>query len=264
MAGTFKSGRKRTRRRVEEARRVDALDYARETGGQTVPRSTPTGEKFERGTCPTCVRPCRDLFERPGEAPACRHCARLIYAKGSQRNSIAASVKHADTAPALDTLRIAVETGDTARFNQGMKTLSAAQNLPPTLPAAPAEEGDIFAQIQAKIVRDDLETTTEMMEFLRAEIMSGEENFTNRRGESSRIPTRPDGLNKLVNAYATLSNLRANRAGLATTILESRNENNPQSIRAIMLDQMAETGHKSPTGYSLAEIEAAKQPQPRD
>ncbi len=259
------AGRKRTRTRVEDAQRVFGLDYARQHGTPVEERKTPTGDTFEVSLCPKCERAARYFFTVEG-VTGCRKCLNLTYRRESESGTIAEKLRQepALIGEALHTLKSALESPDaTAQpdFVGAMTTLSAAAQMVPSEINTEATTDEVFAEIQSQIVRDDLTTTTEILAVIREKILSGLENQTDRFGVSSQIPMRPDALNKLVNAWATVANVRANRAGIATQITERRNlGEGPESLRDSLIRGMKERSHRARGGLTLEQLENAELP----
>ncbi len=260
--GNFLSGRPRTRQRVEEVPRLDALDFGRANGLPILTRSTPDGEPYFVGTCPKCGRGVRHLFQVE-TGVSCRKCAKLIYTSESQRNSVADAVRRNPeaTGAALQTLQSAVETGDKTKYNEAMKVLAVSQNSPfDRLPAAADAEAIFADEIRNRIIADDLQTATGLVEIIKTQILAGLETTTNRRGEPLEIAMRGDTLAKLVAAWATVSNVRSNRAAQVALILEKRAEDVPAfSLRDSMREAMKAANWRTPDGYSLEELEGVKE-----
>ncbi len=255
MAATFHSGRPRIRERIEETQRLNAAQWCRDTGRPTVEKTTPDGSVYELGICPTCNQTRRDLFET-ASGISCRRCAKLIYTTESERNSQTERIKRNPNAAAeaLETMKNALETGNAPALDESAHVLQIAATVPATPPANVEVE---FAQAQAHIVKTDLITATTLLEIVTAQLMSGEESHADRRGNVSQIPLRPDAIAKLVNAFCALSNLRANRAGIATQIV-AREQTRPESFRDTMIAVMKETGHKTQDGHTIEELEEAQ------
>lgn len=255
--GNFQSGRPRKRQRVEETRRVDALDFARENKLPILTHSTPDGEPYFVGTCPKCARGVRFLFQME-TGVVCRKCAGLIYRRDSEHNSVSDAVRRNPeaTGAALETLKSSIETGDKSKYNEAMKTLNVAQNLPlDRLPATSDVEAIFAAEIQNRIIADDLQTATGLVEIIKNQILAGMENTQNRRGEPLEIAMRGDTLAKLVQAWATVSNVRSNRAAQVAQILEKRAGNQtPDSIGEIFTQAMIAANHQCADGLSFKEL----------
>jgi hypothetical protein len=253
MPATFKSGRPRIRDRVEDAQRINAAQWCRANKRPTVEKTTPDGNVYELGICPTCTQTRRDLFET-ASGVSCRRCAKLIYTTESERNSQIERIKRnpSAAAEAMETMKNALETGNAPALDESAHVLQIAA----TVPAAPPANVE-FAQAQAHVVTTDLVTATALLEIVTAHLTSGEESHTDRRGHSSQIPLRPDAIAKLVNAFCALSNLRANRAGIATQIV-AREQSRPESFRDTMIAAMKEAGFKSKDGHTMDELEALK------
>ncbi len=255
------AGRKRTRTRVEDAQRVFGLDYARQHGTPVETRKTPTGDTFEVSLCPKCERAARYFFTVEG-VTGCRKCLNLTYRRESESGTIAEKLRQepALVGEALHTLKSALESPSGTEqpdFADAMTTLSAAAQMLPS----EAKTDEVFAEIQAQIVGDDLKTTTEILAVIREKILSEKENHTDRFGVSNQIPMRPDALNKLVNAWATVANVRANRAGIATSISERRNlGDGPESVRDALTRALKERGHRARGGLTLEQLENAELP----
>lgn len=257
------AGRKRTRTRIEDAERVFALDYARNHGSAVETRQTPTGDDYETALCPKCNRGARYFFTVEG-VTACRKCLNLTYRRESESGTIAEKLRRepALIGEALNTLKGVLDTPNASAqpgFDEAMKTLSAAAQMQPAQPDTQGATDDVFAEIQTQIVGADLKTTTDILAVIEAQILSGRENYTDRHGLSSQVPMRPDALGKLVSAWATVANVRANRAGLATQITEKRNAGEgPESIRDAINRRLKERGHRAPGFISLEELESAE------
>lgn len=253
MAGNHLSGRPRTRARVEDAPRVDALNYCRSNGLPTIKSAMPTGEPFEWGTCPKCEQPRRYLFEVDA-ATVCRRCAGLVYRSKSESNSVAGRVR-SDPAKAeglaLGTMQNALNTNDGAQLDRAAHTLEIVV----TMPAATSGDAapDFLGRVQEAVLRDDLAKTSALLERVAARLFSGEETRVDKRGNVDKIPMRPDSEARLIGAFCSLSNLRANRAGLATQ-MHAAQQDRPESLRDLLTRRMLEDDHKTPEGVSLREI----------
>jgi hypothetical protein len=112
-----------------------------------------------------------------------------------------------------------VEQGapDEARYNKAMPILHAASEN-----AITPDDVSEFDELQTKIVTDDILKMTSLMQHVETLIYAGTEQHTDRKGETREIPIRPDAVAKLGHLYIAAANVRANRAGLATTISETR------------------------------------------
>ena len=253
--GRYSSGRPQIRRRVEDVQRVDALEYARENGGEIVLRPMPDGE-FEMGTCPQCSRACRDLFAVESGF-VCRDCAGLIYTAQSQSNSAVADVRsdpHAAGA-ALATMQNYVETGEPSHYNAGMKTLCALERLPDAATAT----GALSSELGDRILVADLNDSSALLEIIKAQILVGMENTTNRRGESIEIALRSDSLAKLARAFVTVAAFRADRAGQMQELLAARaTPEERQSAADQLRDVIRAEGYKFPSGHTIDELRAAQ------
>ena len=257
MAGNFNSGRPRTRARIEDTPKVCALEFCRANGLATVQRETPGGEAFELGTCPKCAQPRRDLFQTE-EGTVCRRCAGLSYRSTSESNSVARIVRRDPekaTSEALETMQNALETNNGAGLHKSAHVLSIAATQTPTTASSDAAP-DFLARVQEAVTRDDLAVSSVLLERVAAQLLSGEETRVDKRGNIDKIPLRPDATARLVGAFVSLSNLRANRAGIATQ-LHLAQDARPDSVREIMRAAMNDTGHKGPSGLTLAELDAA-------
>lgn len=260
--GSYRSGRPRLRRRVEDVPRFDALEWCRANGVPTVARRTGDGDPYFVGTCPKCKRGVWHLFRVEGRV-ACRSCCGLVYRSQSECKSEAARVRANPkaTGAALQTLREFLSTGRPAQFNDAMKTLAVAQHISPLdrLPAASDAEAILTEEVLLRILADDLQTSTGLVEIIKAQILEGVENTTNRRGESLEIAMRGDTLAKLSAAWATVSNVRTNRAAQVAQLLEKRAQTgDPQTTRALMLETMKATGYRTPSGHTVEELEEMK------
>lgn len=248
--GNFRSGRPRQRQRVEDAQCVNAVKWCKTHNGETVVRSTPDGAEYDVGKCPKCARTCRNLY-RVGSGAACQKCAGLIYRSSSQRNSYAEKVKAQPEliGEAFKAMRAHVQTGDASKYNQAMKTLVAAQSMPlDRLPSSDNAEAIIAEELHARILADDLQTSSGLLEIIKGQILEGVENTTNRRGEPLEIAMRGDTLAKLSGAYATVSNLRNNRAAQVAQLMAERGEKADRTNAREQMDEMHE--------QALARVEA--------
>jgi len=254
--GNYLSGRRRLRLRVEDVPRLDALEWCRANGLPVLSHLTPDGDTYFVGTCPQCKRGVRAVFRVEGRV-ACRKCAGLIYRSDSESNSEAARVRSDPraTGEALQTLREFLSTGDPAQFNDAMKTLAVAQHISPLdrLPAASDAEAMLTEELLLRILADDLQTATGLIEIIKAQILEGVENMTNRRGESLEVAMRGETLAKLSGAWVTISNVRSNRAQQAAQLLEKRAQTEPKSIGDMLSEKMIREGHicKSGIPYEL-------------
>jgi hypothetical protein len=146
-------------------------------------------------------------------------------------------------------------------FAMGIFNAAAQQDEQPQEWQAQAPEEMQLAEVQAQIVADDLTRTTRLAEHLEKLIFDGVENHTDRRGDSSIIPMRPDALSKLGNLYLGALNVRANRAGIATSISERRNlGDGPESVRDALTRALKERGHRARGGLTLEQLENAETP----
>ncbi len=256
--GNHASGRRRAKQPTfEDLERRDARDFG------TRPEAMPDGGTREMGICPECGQGAREVFRRPdsqGAAPENFACRRCLIAQGvrhkseNERGTIGEKLKHAPQllAEAIESaanFARSVESGeqpDEKRFEFAMGIFNAAAQQP-------TEEIEL-AEAQAQIVADDLRRTTRLAEHLEKLIFSGVENHTDRRGDSSVIPMRPDALAKLGNLYLGALNVRANRAGIATNISERRDVESASSIGELFTAKLREINHTTPQGYSFADI----------
>lgn len=251
-------GRIRTRARVEDAARVDALQWCREHGLPTAEKFTPTGEPFEVALCPTCSRRARWFYKTAPDVAQCRRCAGLVYRSKSESNSRAAKIR-ADPHAAREAMQLmgnALDTNDTAALDEGAHALQICATITPTQPPSDATpQGDLsFADVQNIIVRDDFKTASQLLKRVVSQLESAHETHVSRKGEVSQVPMRPDSVSKLVNAYATLSNLRANRAGIATQIhsTQQQSEEGGESLGDLISRSLAASGHTTQSGKSMA------------
>ncbi len=256
--GNYLSGRRRLRLRVEDVPKLDALEWCRANGQRIHARRTPDGDTYFVGMCPQCKRGVRALF-RVESRVACRKCAGLIYRRDSERGSMAARVRSNPlaTGEALQTLREFITTGDPAKFNDSMKILAASENISPLdrLPAASDAEAMLTEDLLSQILADDLQTATGLIEIIKGQILAGMENTTNRRGEPLEIAMRGDTLAKLSAAWATVSNVRSNRAGQVAQLLEKRGQSEPpKSIGDYLSEAMIKAGHRTPNGYLYEDL----------
>ena len=258
--GNFSSGRPQIRRRVEDVQRVDALEYARENGGEIVLRPMPDGE-FEMGTCPQCSRACRDLFAVESGF-VCRDCAGLIYTAQSQSNSAVADVRsdpHAAGA-ALATMQNYVETGAPESFNSGMKTLCALDRLPTAARAA-----EVFSvEMSDRIMAADLSDATGLLEIIKAKILADLENTTDRKGQPVEVAMRSDSLAKLSRAFVAVSEFRADRTKEMQELLAARaTPEERQNIADQLRETMRAESYVFPSGHTIDELEAARRGEPQ-
>ncbi len=251
--GNFDSGRPQTKNRVEETPKLCALEYARANGLPTFARQMPDGAPHYLGSCPECRQARRDLYNVENVVK-CRRCHNLIYTRDSQHNSAAAAVKKADpahaTGEALAAMSDFIETGEPSKYNQGMKTLCALDRLPP----ADAATDALTPELAKRILADDLNGATGLLEIIKAQIMEGVENTMNRKGQPVEIALRGDTLAKLSRAYVTVAAFRATRAGQMLESLEN-NDGGPTSDERLAA-LYAQTGAKTQNGASMAELHA--------
>lgn len=254
--GNFRSGRRRKRERVEDVPRLDALNYARAHNLPTLERQTPDAQAYWIGTCPKCAKGVRDVFQVESGV-LCRKCAGLVYRRDSEHNSVADIVRRNPqvTGEAMETLKGAITTGNPAKYNEAMKVLNAAQNSPlDRLPSAQDAEAIVAAELQMRVIADDLQTSTALVEIIKAQIAAGMENTTNRRGEPLEIAMRGDTLAKLVAAWATVSNVRSNRMTQAAQILEKKAEGTHESIGEMMTKALIAAKHRTPDGILFEDL----------
>ena len=255
--GNFESGRPQIRQRVENTPRLDALDYSRANGLSTVARQMPEGAAFELGTCPVCARACRDLFAVESVVK-CRECHDLIYTRDSQHNSHAAAVA-ADPASAsgeaLEAIQTYVETGEPAKYNQCMKTLCALDRLPTATAATHA----LTEELNDRILADDLNTMSALVEIIKSQIVEGMENTTTRRGEPLEIAMRGETLAKLTRALVMAANFRSMRANQMLDLIAARaTPEERESLRDGLREAMRAEGYTMPSGHTLDELHAAQ------
>lgn len=257
--GNYKSGRPQIRQRVEDVQRIDALEYAREHGGEIVSRPLPDDRDFEMGTCPQCSRACRDLFAvESGEFGfVCRDCAGLIYTAQSHSNSAVADVRSDPNAAgaALATMQNYVETGAPESFNSGMKTLCALDRLPTAARAA-----EVFSvEMSDRIMAADLSDATGLLEIIKAKILADLENTTDRKGQPIEVAMRSDSLAKLSRAFVCVSAFRAQRADQMADLMAARATPEERKSSADQIrEAMQATNYKFPSGHTLDELEAIR------
>lgn len=254
--GTYASGRRRPKKATfEELERRDARDFG------TRREAMPDGAEREMGLCPACRQGAREVFKRPGateSGPECFACRRCLKKEGirhrseNERGTIAARLKATPQLlgkaieAAADFAR-QVERGtapEEQRFSFAMGILNAAAD----------QSGDELAKVQAQIVTDDLTRTTALVDHLETLIFSGVENHVSRKGEASVVPMRPDSLAKLGNLYLSALNVRANRAGIATTISERREIDDGKSVGDLFADKLRQINHTTMSGHSFADL----------
>ena len=251
--GNFDSGRSQTKRRVEDTPKIEALVYCRANGLPIFAREMPDGAKFFVGSCPDCKQPRRDLYNVENVVK-CRDCHSLIYTRDSQSHSAAAVVKKADpqtvTGEALEAMSDFIETGEPSKYNGAMKALCALDRLP----AAKSATDALTPELAKRVLADDLNGSTGLLEIIKAQILEGVENTVNRRGEPVEIALRGDTLAKLSRAYVTVAAFRATRAGQMLESLEA-DDNGPTSA-----DRMAAyyeaTDQRTPSGLRMADLHA--------
>ena len=263
--GNFDSGRPQIRQRVENTPSVCALQWCRENGGEVVTRPLPDDREFEMGTCPNpdCGRACYELYIVEAGA-LCRTCAGLIYSSVSQRNSHAEAIA-ADpvraTGDALNAIETFVETGDNAHYNAGMKTLCALSRLPDAATATAA----LSSELGDRILAADLNDSSALLEIIKAQILVGMENTTNRRGESIEIALRSDSLAKLARAFVTVAAFRADRANQMLDLIAARaTPEEREKMRDGLREAMRAEGYTMPSGHTLDELDAAKRGEQPD
>jgi hypothetical protein len=269
--GNHASGRRRTKQPTfEDLERRDARDFGTRT------EAMPDGGTREMGLCPECGQGAREVFRRPDsqdDGPENFACRRCLIAQGvrhrseNERGTIAEKLRRAPEllAEAIESaanFARSVESGeqpDQKGFVFAMGILNAAAQQEET-PQAPEEIE--LAQIQAQIVANDLERTTRLANHLEAMIFAGVENHVNRhvnrKGEATVTPMRPDSLAKLGNLYLGALNVRANRAGIATSISERRDVESASSIGELFTAKLREINHRTPQGHLFADIVDSK------
>jgi hypothetical protein len=262
--GNHASGRRRPKQPTfEDLERRDARDFG------TRAEAMPEGGTREMGLCPGCDQGAREVFKRPGaqgeahsgtpENLAFRRCLNaqgVRHRSENERGTISAKLRRApgllaqaiESAASFARIVENGETPDQRRFEFAMGIFNAAAEQSP--------EEIQLAQAQAHIVTDDLERTTKLADHLEKIIFAGLENHTDRRGDSSVIPMRPDALAKLGNLYLGALNVRANRAGIATSISERRDASGPLSVRDLLLQSMKDRGARARGAVSLEELES--------
>ena len=258
--GNHASGRRRATKRptFEDLERRDARDFG------TRVEAMPDGGAREIGLCPACHQGAREVFKRPGasgtgqECFACRRCLRAEGVRHKSENAsgtIAARLRQAPQllGEAIEAATIYahdLESGtppDEKRFLFAMGIFNAAADQAPDEPTP-------LAKAQAQIIADDLARTSKLVDHLETLIFSGEENHVNRKGEASVTPMRPDSLAKLGNLYLSALNVRANRAGIATTISERQEVEGKRSVGDMFREALATTGHVTMQGHSYADV----------
>ena len=258
--GSFSSGRPQTKKRVEETPRVDALEYAHANGLPIIERNMPDGAPFELGTCPECQQARRDLYTVENVVK-CRECHDLIYTRDSQSNSHAARIVADPRASgeALAQMSEFVETGEPSKYNGAMRTLCALDRLPTASSATDA----LKSELAERILTDDLNGATGLLEIIKAQIMEGVENTTNRRGETLEIAMRSDTIAKLARAYVIVAGFRAQRAGeMLDLIAANATPEERKSFADEIRETMEATNYKFPSGHTLDELrEARAKPQ---
>jgi hypothetical protein len=249
--GTFASGRRREKRAtLEDCQKRSARDFG------NITHRMPTGEQFEVGKCPQCGKGCRTVYRAPDAAQwQCRRCCiaeGIQYRTVNERNSAAAKVRADPQAIAAATTAATqwLQNDDETAYSDAMKTLS---NVPDD------QALDALDEVQAAIIRDDLTRLSNLLDFVEKKIYSGVENHTNRRGESSQVEMRADSLAKLGNLFIAASAARANRAGIATKIHETRSSADESGgIRETLKAAMKAEGWRTQTGHTMEEIEAIR------
>lgn len=261
--GNHASGRRRPKSiTLEDLERRDARDFG------TRREAMPDGGTREMGLCPQCNQGAREVFRKPdapsgkeSEGPEYFACRRCLSAQGvrhrseNERGTIAEKLRRTpellgEAIEGAASFARSVESGeptDQKRFLFAMGIFNAAANQSPE---------ELLAQAQAQIVADDLERTTRLANHLEAMIFAGVENHVNRKGEATVTPMRPDSLAKLGNLYLGALNVRANRAGIATTISERRELDGASgsSVGDLFMESLRKINHITPQGYSLADV----------
>lgn len=210
--------------------------------------------------CPKCARKVKTLFAPHGAAPACRYCHALINRSKAQSGTTLARVRKSPEllAFALDDAALWIEgkeggTADAGRFNDAMNIITATNEIA-SEPKRAALSSEIFegltvpddASLQERVTAQDVTRATALIERVESIIESGEENHVDRLGVVSKVPLRVDSFSKLGHLWIALSNLRAARAGLATTITEQREvkpdkmsfadvSHDPEAMAAVLL-----------------------------
>jgi hypothetical protein len=261
--GNHASGRRRPKSLTfEDLERRVASEFRTRT------EAMPDGGTREMGLCPQCGQGAREVFRRldsQGAAPENFACRRCLIAEGvrhkseNERGTIGAKLRRnpqllAEAIEGAANFARSVESGeqpDERRFEFAMGIFNAAaqQEEKPQ----PTEEIEL-AEVQAQIVADDLRKTTRLAEHLEKMIFDGVENHVNRKGEASAVPMRPDSLSKLGNLYLGALNVRANRAGIATSISERRDVESASSIGELFTAKLREINHRTPQGHLFADI----------
>ncbi len=253
MAGTHASGRRREKRLViEECEKCDARDFG------SVTRTTPTGEQFEIGKCPECDHGAKIVFRAPdGNRWRCSRCcarAGIHYRSVNERNSTADRVRRN---PKF--VKLATKAANNFLKTDDQKQLSNAMTI---LSNVPQSEFDELDEVQKYIVRDDIARLSKLMEHVEAEIYSGVENHTNRKGESGEIPLRADSFAKLGNLFIAASTARAARAGIAEKLrIETRATEGigGKSMADILLEEARASDWKMQNGQTIDEFEAHRE-----
>ena len=152
-------------------------------------------------------------------------------------------------------------------FNEAMKTLAVAQHINPLdrLPSASDAREMLTEDVLIQILADDVQTSTGLVEIIKAQILAGMENTTNRRGESLEVAMRADSLARLVSAWATVSNVRSNRAAQVAALLEKRAQGEGELSFGQMMERMMKQTMEQRNergGISLDELESAASDAP--
>ncbi len=251
---------------AEDVTRVDALKY----GSGIVTRLTPTGGERKFGICAACGRGVRFLYIVQG-VTACEKCNKLTRRSRQQSHTAREELRRAPEllGRALEAADNLIEAGaagapDPKEWSAAMRIIQAG--AAPTTTTAPADAltSDIIsanavppdATLQQRVIASDVAKTTQLLERIETMIESGEENYIDRSGITARVPLQTRSLVQLGNLWVSLSNARAARAGVATSI--AADSSPPQSsllsaIRASM------KGQRDKDGYSIEELEAAAQ-----
>lgn len=100
------------------------------------------------------------------------------------------------------------------------------------------------ATLQERVTIVDIAKATSLLEKIEEILASGHENHVGRDGTAQVVPLRVDSAAKLLHAYVALSNLRAARSGVVTSIREvRRTDERPTFDPAGMSEEEADAVH---------------------
>lgn len=118
------------------------------------------------------------------------------------------------------------------------------------------DDAQDFEKLQARVIVADVVKSSELMARIEATIEGGTEHKVTRSGDSIEVPMSVDSLSKLAHAWAVLANLRANRSGISSQIVETRSSEKGDTMREKLKAAMRENNYRFANGQTYTEFEA--------